>query len=65
MSELERLSAALRKASVGVAVFDTQNRFTSGGECRALAERLGARYVYLASTDAVNEQLSARSFLEI
>ncbi len=65
MSELECLSAELRRASVGVVVFDTQNRFTSGGEARALAERLGARYVYLAGTGAINEQLNAKSILEI
>lgn len=65
MHELERLSAELRRASVGVVVFDTQNRFTSGGECRALADRLGARYVYLPSTGAINERLNAESILEI
>lgn len=46
-NELTQLSNALQEAGVSTVIVDTQNRFTSGGEGRALAERLGARYVYL------------------
>ena len=56
--ELERLGAELRAAKVAVVVVDTQNRFTANGEGRALAEKLGGRYIYLSSTPAASQQLS-------
>jgi magnesium chelatase subunit D len=48
--ELEQLSVALTRASVSTIIVDTQSRYTSGGEARNLANRLGARYVYLSSS---------------
>jgi len=45
--EFVRLGASLRAAGVASTVVDTQHRFTSGGEARALAERLGGAYVQL------------------
>jgi magnesium chelatase subunit D len=59
MYELERLGSALRDAQVRVVVFDTQSRFTSNGEGRALAVRLGARYVYLSNIAASEERSHA------
>ena len=47
--ELELLGASLRLENVWPLVVDTQNRFTSTGEAQKLAERIGGRYVYLAS----------------
>jgi magnesium chelatase subunit D len=46
--ELEQLGASLRRESVMPVVVDTQNRFTSTGEARKLADLIGGRYVYLA-----------------
>jgi magnesium chelatase subunit D len=56
--ELKRLSAALTQASVSTVIVDTQSRYTSGGEARLLAERLGARYVYLSSSTNSIEDLA-------
>ncbi len=50
MSELTHLGSALRKAGVKIVLVDTQNRFTAGGEGRALAAQLGGNYVYLSSS---------------
>ncbi|HEV2799188.1 MAG TPA: magnesium chelatase ATPase subunit I [Pyrinomonadaceae bacterium] len=49
-SEVERIGVALQRASVASVVVDTQNRFTSGGEGRALAEALGGHYAHLPSS---------------
>jgi magnesium chelatase subunit D len=60
-SELERLGAALRRARVSTVVVDTQNRFTSGGEARAVALALGGRCVQLplrAGEQVVRQALS-------
>jgi magnesium chelatase subunit D len=46
--ELEQLGASLRRESVMPVIVDTQNRFTSTGEARKLADLIGGRYVYLA-----------------
>jgi magnesium chelatase subunit D len=56
--EIERLGAALQSAGVASVVIDTQNRFTSRGEGRMLAVKLGGRYIYFGSA-ARSEQLSA------
>jgi magnesium chelatase subunit I len=48
--EIERLGAELQRAGVAVTVVDTQNRFVSNGEGRALASRLGGDYVYLSTS---------------
>jgi magnesium chelatase subunit D len=64
MHELEQLGAALTEARVKTVVIDTRHRFTSGGEGRALALRLGARYLYLSSTGAIDERLHAANLLE-
>jgi magnesium chelatase subunit D len=45
--ELAGAGSALVGAGVTTVVVDTQSRFTSGGEARALAELIGGRYVYL------------------
>jgi Mg-chelatase subunit ChlD len=64
IAELEQLGAALRDARVSTVVIDTRHRFTSGGEGRALALRLGARYLYLSSGGAIDERLQAANLLE-
>lgn len=48
-TELAHLSAMLEKAGVSTIIVDTQNRFTSGGEARQLAEQLRAQYFYLST----------------
>jgi magnesium chelatase subunit D len=50
--ELKSLGAALRKEGVHPVIIDTRSRYVSGGESRALAERLGGRYLYLPRGDA-------------
>ena len=45
--ELSSLGASLRAEGVASTVIDTQHRFTSGGEARALAASLGGRHVQL------------------
>jgi magnesium chelatase subunit D len=52
--ELDRLNVQLRNAGVSAIVVDTESKFTSGGEGRVLAERLGARYVYLQSVGTID-----------
>lgn len=64
IAELEQLGAALRDARISTVVIDTRHRFTSGGEGRALALRLGARYLYLSSGGAIDERLQAANLLE-
>ncbi|MBV9957234.1 MAG: magnesium chelatase ATPase subunit I [Acidobacteria bacterium] len=64
VQELEQLGAALSEARVSTVLVDTQNRFTSGGVGRALALRLGARYLYLSSGGAIDERLQAANLLE-
>lgn len=54
MSELEQLGAALRKAEVTTVLVDTQNRYTSGNECRELAQHLGGRYVHLPANGEIS-----------
>ena len=49
LSELDQLRVALQKAGVTTIIVDTQNRFTSGGEGRLMADRLGADYILLPS----------------
>jgi magnesium chelatase subunit D len=46
-TELKIIGAQLRQARVATVIVDTQNRFTSGGEGRKLAEAVGGRYLYL------------------
>lgn len=58
MNELDCLGSALHEAQVTTVLVDTQKRFTSNGEGRALASRLGARYIYLSSRNEMNEQLA-------
>lgn len=58
-NELEQLSTALRQTGVSTVIVDTQNRFTSGGDGRVLAERLGARYVYLSTSLMGDQQFAA------
>jgi magnesium chelatase subunit D len=48
-SEVEKIGVALQRVRVASVVVDTQNRFTSGGEGKALAQALGGRYVHLPS----------------
>ena len=48
--ELEKLGAALKQSGVTTVVVDTQNRFVSNGEARALALTLGGRHVSLSSS---------------
>jgi len=48
-SELEKIGIALQRTGVASVVVDTQNRFTAGGEGRALARALGGRYAHLPS----------------
>jgi Mg-chelatase subunit ChlD len=48
-SEVEKIGGALQRLGVEALVVDTQNRFTSGGEGRALAHALGGRYAHLPS----------------
>ncbi|HEV2915982.1 MAG TPA: magnesium chelatase ATPase subunit I [Pyrinomonadaceae bacterium] len=52
--ELKGSGAALRRAGVRTIVVDTQNRFVSGGEARALAATLGGRHVALSSNTTGN-----------
>jgi len=47
MDELEHLGGALLQSCVMTLIVDTQNRFTSGGEARILADKLAAQYLYL------------------
>jgi magnesium chelatase subunit D len=47
--ELVRLGALLRQAGVKTVVVDTQNRFVSGGEARALAATLSGHYTSLST----------------
>jgi magnesium chelatase subunit D len=47
--ELRQLGQTALQAGLRTVVVDTQNRFTSGGEGRKLAETIGARYLQLAS----------------
>lgn len=46
-SEVEKIGVALRRFGVAPLVVDTQNRFTAGGEGRALAHALGGQYAHL------------------
>lgn len=48
--EIERLGEALQRAGVRAVVVDTQNRYTSGGEGKGVADALGGRYVYLPAS---------------
>lgn len=50
--ELRNIGYAMRLENVRAVVIDTRSRFVSGGEGRALAETLGARYLYLPRADA-------------
>ena len=50
LEELKIISAALRHSNVATVIVDTQNRFTSGGEARILAETLEVEYLYLSSS---------------
>ncbi len=61
MDELRNLGAALREAGVKITLIDTQNRFTSNGEARALSEHLGASYVYLSSDSRIDSVLDFKS----
>lgn len=58
-SELEQLGSALQQVEVVTIVVDTQNRFTSSGEGRRLAEMLEGRYIYLPSVSSSNEQFNS------
>jgi magnesium chelatase subunit D len=53
--ELIQVGESLAREGIGVVVIDTRHEFVSGGEARALAGILGARYAYLPHlrTDAV------------
>lgn len=48
--EIEQLGEALQRAGVRAVVVDTQNRYTSGGEGKGVADALGGRYVYLPAS---------------
>ena len=48
--ELTRVAASIRGTGVASTVVDTQSRFTSRGEARALAHKLGGEYVLLPAT---------------
>jgi magnesium chelatase subunit D len=52
--ELARVGAALQRAGVASLVIDTQARFTSRDEGRALADLLGGRYIYLPRASAAD-----------
>jgi magnesium chelatase subunit D len=67
--ELLSLGASLRAAGVAATVVDTQHRFTSTGEARALAAKLGGLYVQLpplatagALVRAFDERTAAANF---
>jgi magnesium chelatase subunit D len=49
--ELKQISELMRAEKLATTIIDTQNRYTSGGEGRALAELLGGRYIYLPRPD--------------
>jgi magnesium chelatase subunit D len=53
-NELKIVGARLQQARVTTIIVDTQNRFTSGGEGRKLAEIVGGRYLYLPSASPNN-----------
>ncbi len=48
--ELEKLGALVKQAGIMTLVVDTQNRFVSNNEARALALTLGGRHVSLSSS---------------
>jgi magnesium chelatase subunit D len=50
--ELKKIGAVLHQENVHPVVIDTRAKFLSGGEGRALARLLGARYLYLPRADA-------------
>ncbi|HET9533624.1 MAG TPA: magnesium chelatase ATPase subunit D [Blastocatellia bacterium] len=50
--ELKKIGAVLDQENVHPVVIDTRAKFLSGGEGRALARLLGARYLYLPRADA-------------
>jgi magnesium chelatase subunit D len=50
--ELGRIGSVMRLENIRAVVVDTRSRFVSGGEGHALAEKLGARYLYLPRADA-------------
>lgn len=49
--ELKMLGAAVRQSNISAFIVDTQNRFTSNGEGRRLADITGARYVQLGAVE--------------
>jgi Mg-chelatase subunit ChlD len=51
--ELEGLGAMLKRTGVATVVVDTQNRFVSNGEARALALTLGGRHTSLSSNPLI------------
>ncbi len=55
--ELARLGALLKRTGVATVVVDTQNRFVSNGEARALALTLGGRHISLASSTINSESM--------
>ncbi len=59
--ELREIGAALGREGVASVVIDTQSRFVSGGEGRALADLLGGRYLYLprANEDMIYEAVTS------
>jgi magnesium chelatase subunit D len=57
--ELEQLGAALKLSGVETIIVDTQNRFTSRDEGRALSNRMRARYVYLPQNIGVENDAGA------
>jgi magnesium chelatase subunit D len=59
-AELKQLGVALKSKGIATVVIDTKPRFVSGGGAQALAELLGARYLYLprADADMISDELS-------
>jgi magnesium chelatase subunit D len=59
-AELRQLGVALKSKGIATVVIDTKPQFVSGGWAQALAEWLGARYLYLprADADMISDELS-------
>ena len=62
--ELRRLGRLLHSDGVSSVVVDTKSKFVNSGEGRALAQMLGAKYLYLPRFDAGSLQRNVYAFAE-